>query len=130
MGRFTHKTSSRVDNPTPTNRTNMIDKFQVQHLRREKKPAKNRKRHKCPVCHEEGHHAKTCLDVLLASNEECAKAFLVKLVERGTVNGYLKSATNRFGMEFARSVMKRLDELAPDWKEPREKNVRLKRIVL
>ena len=34
MGRFTHKTSSRVDDPKPTNRTDMIDKFRVQHLKR------------------------------------------------------------------------------------------------
>ena len=73
-----------------------------------------------PLCHVDGHHAKTCPDILLADNEEYAKAFLVKIVERGTVDGYLKSATTRFGMEFARNVMKRLDELAPNWNELRE----------
>ena len=97
----------------------MIDKFQVQHLKREKKPSKERKRHKCPVCRVDGHHAKTCPDILLASNREWANAFLMKLVERGMVDGYLKSATNRFGVEFARNVQKRLDELASDGKEQR-----------
>ena len=69
------------------------------------------------MCRVDGHHAKTCPDILLTSNREWANAFLAKLVERGMVGGYLKSATNRFGVEFARNVQKRLDELASDGNE-------------
>ena len=56
----------------------------------------------------DGHHAKTCPNILLTSNREWANAFLAKLVERGMVDGYLKSATNRFGLVFAEMCRKGL----------------------
>ena len=96
----------------------MIDTVQVERLKREKKPARLPKRHKCPVCLAEGHHAKTCPDLLFAANSERATVFLKRLVERRMVDGYLKSAMNRFGMEFVVEVRKRLDEMVSESLDP------------
>ena len=92
----------------------MIDTVQVEHLKREKKPARIPKRHKCPVCLADGHHAKTCPDLLLTTNGERANAFLKRLVERRMVDGYLKSAVNRFGMCFVVEVRKKIEEMVSE----------------
>ena len=92
----------------------MIDTIQVERLKREKKPARLHKRHKCPVCLAEGHHSKTCPDLLLVANTERTNAFLKRLVERRMVDGYLKSAMNRFGMDFVVEVRKKIEEMVSE----------------
>ena len=79
----TRSTSSKVNHTSVPPSTRMVDAFQVNVLRRSQRGTDKRpKRHKCPVCQVEGHHGRTCRNILLHENAERADAFLKDLFEK------------------------------------------------
>ena len=64
-GPKTMATSSNVDHTQPPGSTKTVDRFQTEELGRRKAPLRRTKRrHRCPVCLLEGHHARTCHSIL------------------------------------------------------------------
>ena len=91
-------TSARVDHAGVPARTKMTDDFQIKVLGRSKTPVNKkspktptkRKSHRCPVCRLEGHHARTCKDVLQEENRARADRYLKTLAETNKLGSYLK----------------------------------------
>ena len=67
-------TSARVDRTAKPPSTKTVEKHQATTTGRSQR-GKARRRHTCPVCLKEGHHSKTCVDVLSEENFQRADAF-------------------------------------------------------
>ena len=117
-GRQTTSTSAKVDHMSAPPRSKAVDDFQVNTLQRAKKPARCRKRHVCPVCRCDGHHARTCRDVLLDENAERADAFFARLLEMDRVDSYVASLAKRERHSFVKLVVGRIDALAASARAP------------
>ena len=106
-------TSARVDHAAVQPRTKMIDDYQVNELHREKKPTrKRRKQHTCPVCRKEGHHARTCHEVLLDENAERADLFFKQLADANKVDAYVTSLGKRETQAFVERVIGRIEAVS------------------
>ena len=65
-GPKTTSTSARVNHTAPTPKTVMVQKALGAVRENTKPPSRDRrKQHTCPICRGEGHHARTCRDVLV-----------------------------------------------------------------
>ena len=106
-GPRTVSTSAKVNHEAVPARTTTVDKFQVNVLGRSKAPRK-RKMHSCPVCRQEGHHARTCMSILDEANRVRADAFLKTLVETKKLKPYLKSISSRSDDAFVRAIVQRI----------------------
>ena len=117
-GRQTTSTSAKVDHVSSPPQSKAVDDFQVNTLQRQKKPARSRRRHVCPVCRRDGHHAQTCHDVLLGENTERADAFFARLIEMGRVDSYVASLAKRERHSFVKLVVDRIDALSASTRAP------------
>ena len=106
-------TSSKVDHASVPQSTKMIDVFQVDVLHRSQRGTDKRpKRHKCPVCQVEGHHGRTCRNILLHENAERAEAFLKDLIEKQMIDWYISSLAKRERHPFVQDVLNRIQKLS------------------
>ena len=118
-GRQTTSTSAKVDHVSVPSQSKAVDDFQINTLQRVKKPtSRTRKRHACPVCRRDGHHARTCHDVLLDENAERADAFFVRLIETGRVDSYVASLAKRERHNFVELVIGRINLLSEAARSP------------
>ena len=118
-GRQTTSTSAKVDHVSVPSQSKAVDDFQINTLQRTKKPtSRTRKRHACPVCRRDGHHARTCHDVLLDENAERADAFFERLIETGRVDSYVASLAKRERHNFVELVIGRINLLSEAARSP------------
>ena len=102
-GPKTTSTSARVNHTAPCPRTAMVEK--VHGVVREKKPSHDRKKqHTCPICHGQGHHARTCRDVLVKENRARAEQFFIQLIETRQLDKYIVCMARRVSPQFARQI--------------------------
>ena len=112
-GYKTTSTSAKVNRTSPSPRTKMVDCFQVNALHRAKSPAeKRRKHHRCPICRREGHHARTCHDVLLDENSERSNTFFEQLVREQKVDSYISSLAKRESHASVKNVLRRIETVS------------------
>ena len=118
VGRYAVNTDAKARAMALVNGLKAVDDFQVNTLQRPKKPARSRRRHVCPVCRRDGHHAQTCHDVLLGENTERADAFFARLIEMGRVDSYVASLAKRERHSFVKLVVDRIDALSASTRAP------------
>ena len=106
-GRLATNTSSNVDMKSKQPRTKTVNDYQIAALGRGRK-VKSSRRHVCPICHREGHHAKTCRDVLLDKHSEQADVFFKRLIENNATEQYVSAMSVRVSKEFASAVTERI----------------------
>ena len=102
------KTSARVDRQVVPQRTKLVDTHQTKTLQRTTKPRGDKRRHKCRICLDQGHHARTCNDILLPEQSDRANAFLKELVDSNKQAGFLSSFARRAGKEAVAAIVERL----------------------
>ena len=72
-----------------------------------KPPSRDRrKQHTCPICRGEGHHARTCRDVLVEENRARAEQFFAQLIETQQLDKYLVCMAKRVSPQFARQIVR------------------------
>ena len=109
----TRSTSSKVNHTSVPPSTRMVDAFQVNVLQRSQRGTDKRpKRHKCPICQLEGHHGRTCRNILLHENAERADAFLKDLIEKQMIDSYISSLAKRQRHSFVQDVLNRIQKLS------------------
>ena len=106
-GRLATNTSSKVDMTSKQPGTKTVNDYQITALGRERKP-KTSRRHVCPICCREGHHAKTCRDVLLDEHAERADGFFKRLIESNATEQYARAMSARVSAEFATAIAARI----------------------
>ena len=106
-GRLATNTSSKVDMTSKQPGTKTVSDYQIAALGRERKP-KTSRRHVCPICCREGHHAKTCRDVLLDEHAERADGFFKRLIEGNATEPYARAMSARVSAEFATAIAARI----------------------
>ena len=116
-GHKTTSTSAKVNHTSVPPRTRMIDKYQVDELHRAKKPVRRRQCHTCPVCRLEGHHARTCHNVLLEENTERANTFFKHLVKSNMVDSYVSSLAKRESNAFVQKAILRIGAVSKEAKQ-------------
>ena len=104
-GPQTKTTSLKVDRKAAPSSSKMVNKFQKEVLGRVQTSKKSRRRHTCPICLVEGHHAKTCRDVLSAENRERSVTYCRKLRDRGKLFDFILSVTKRHSGASRRSMI-------------------------
>ena len=103
-GPKTTTTSARVNHTAPCPRTAMVEKVHGA-VREKAKPSHGRKKqHTCPICRGEGHHARTCRDVLVEENRARAELFFIQLIETRQLDKYLVCMARRVSPQFAREI--------------------------
>ena len=74
-------------------------------VREKSKPSHDRKKqHTCPICHGQGHHARTCRDVLVEENRARAEQFFIQLIETRQLDKYIVCMARRVSPQFARQI--------------------------
>ena len=63
-----------------------------------------KKQHACPICRGEGHHARTCRDVLVEENRARTEQFLIQFIETRQLDKYLACMARRVSPQFARQI--------------------------
>ena len=112
-GHQTRSTSAKVNHTSVPPSTKMVDAFQVDVLHRSQRGKDKRpKRHRCPVCRIEGHHAQTCQNILLQENAERADTFLKQLIETQKIESYISSIAKRQRHSFVEELLKRIKRLS------------------
>ena len=101
-------TSARVNHTALPPRTKTVDAFQVNELHRQKKPAPKCRKLTFPICRAEGHHARTCPDVLLEENTERADHFFKQLADANKVDAYVTSLAKRESHAFVEKAIRRI----------------------
>ena len=105
-GPKTMATSSNVDHTQPPGSTKTVDRFQTEELGRRKAPLRRTKRrHRCPVCLLEGHHARTCRSILSDENTERSLAYFKKLLAKDTFKAFIVSFSARESVQSAIRVV-------------------------
>ena len=107
-GPRTTATSSKVDRRAAPSRTKMVDAFQTDVLGKLKSPGKRRRKHTCPVCLVEGHHAQTCHDILSPENNKRSDAYFKKLRDSGRFVDFVVSFVRRQTPASPKSVVDQL----------------------
>ena len=107
-GPRTTATSSKVDRKAAPSRTKMVDAFQTDVLGKQKSPGKRRRKHTCPVCLVDGHHAQTCHDILSPENNERSDAYFKKLRDSGRLVDFVVSLVRRQTPASPKSVVDQL----------------------
>ena len=111
-GRQTKCTSARVDRSAKPPKTTTVNNHQVNNLGRVHKPARvSRRRHVCPVCRKEGHHATTCRDVLMEEHSARADAFFKGLIAGNKTQHYVRAMASRVSVVFANEIEERMKRL-------------------
>ena len=109
----TRSTSAKVNHTSIPPRTKMIDNYQVDALHRLRcRKEKGPKRHRCPVCRLEGHHARTCNNILLEENADRADKFLRQMIETAKIDSYISSLAKRQSHRFVEVVLERIKRLS------------------
>ena len=67
-----------------------------------------KRKHKCAVCLVEGHHARTCTNMLLEENSGRLSVFFEKIVKAGKLMSFVKSLRARRDQTYARVVLQKL----------------------
>ena len=117
-GYQTRSTSAKVNHTSVPPSTKTVDAFQVGVLHRSQRGKdKGPKRHKCPVCQHEGHHARTCQNILLQENAERADTFLKQLIQTQKIDSYISSLAKRQRHSFVEEVLERIKKLSASEKE-------------
>ena len=112
-GYKTRSTSSKVNHTSVPPRTKMIDTYQVDVLHRSRRGTDKRpKRHRCPLCRLEGHHARTCHNILLLENAQRADKFLRELIDSQRIDSYISSLAKRQRHSFIQDVLDRIKRLS------------------
>ena len=112
-GYHTRSTSAKVNHTSVPPSTKNVDAFQVEVLHRSQRGKDKRpKRHKCPVCQREGHHARTCQNIILQENAERADTFLKRLFETQKIDSYISSIAKRQRHSFVEEVLERIKMLS------------------
>ena len=107
-GPRTTATSSKVDRRAAPSRTKMVDAFQTDVLGKRKSPGKRMRKHTCPICLVDGHHARTCHDILSPENNECSDAYFKKLRDSGRLVDFVVSLVRRQTPASPKSVVDQL----------------------
>ena len=107
-GPRTTATSSKVDRRAVPSRTKMVDAFQTDVLGKRKSPGKMKRKHTCPVCLVDGHHARTCRDILSPENKERSEAYFSRLRDLGKLVGFVVSFVKRQTPASPKSVVDQL----------------------
>ena len=72
-----------------------------------------KRKHHCAVCLREGHHARTCKDMLLEENSGRLSIFFKKTIQAGGLKGFVRSLTARRDRAYSRAVIQRLRKHSP-----------------
>ena len=110
-GQRTTTTSAKVNHSAPVQLTRMVDRYQTNVLGRTKKPAGAKRRHRCSICREEGHHPQTCGSLFAAENTERTKLFFKQLIEKNRVRSFLDALTMRASSAFVRKATQMVEQL-------------------
>ena len=105
-GPRTTTTSARVDHRAACPWAKMVRDFLKQ-----TKPTRTeavKRKHRCAVCLREGHHARTCKDMLLEENVGRASVFFKKTIEAGGLKGFVESLTARRDKSYSMAVLQML----------------------
>ena len=111
-GPRTTSTSTKVDHCAHVQRAKMVGRFQVEVLDRKAKPQKAKKRHRCSICREEGHHPQTCRSILDPEHAARADIFLRRLIEKRKTQSYLDILAKRAPPAFVKRVEQRVEQLS------------------
>ena len=112
-GYQTRSTSAKVNHTSIPPRTKMIDNYQVDVLHRsQRQKEKGPKRHRCPVCRLQGHHARTCKSILLEENADRADKFLREMIETRKIDSYISSLAKHQNHMFVEDVLERIKRLS------------------
>ena len=103
-------TSARVDHVASVPRTKMIQDHVGQGNSKPK--SATRKRHTCPVCLLQGHHARTCKNMTLEENAGRLALFIEKTIKTGGLKTFVKSLTSRSDKAYARAVLQKVRQYA------------------
>ena len=108
IGPRTTTTSARVDHRTACPGAKMVRDFLEQ-----TKPTRTeavKRTHHCAVCLREGHHARTCKDMLLEENSGRLSVFFEKMIKAGGLKGFVRSLMARRDKAYSRAVIQRLNK--------------------
>ena len=86
-------------------RTKMVEDFQIQVL---KKSKKSQRKHTCPVCLVDGHHAKTCGNILAPENSGRFYEYLKRLHASGKLREFIVSLAKKRSITVATTVIAQL----------------------
>ena len=89
----------------------MVDTFQVNTLKKTKKPAKAKRRHVCSVCRGEGHHPQTCKAILATENTERADLYFTQLIRKNKARAYVDLWAKRGTHAFVSRIAERIRTL-------------------
>ena len=106
-GPLATNTSSNVDRTSKQPRTKTVYDHQIAALGREQK-RRTPRRHVCPICSREGHHAKTCRDVLLDEHAERADDFFKRLIVSNAAEQYTRAMSARVSVDHAAAIGARI----------------------
>ena len=113
-GQRTTTTSAKVNHSAPVQSTKMAEQYQTNVLGRTKKPAGAKRRHRCSICREEGHHPQTCGSLFAPENTERTKQFLKQLIEKNRVQSFLDVLTRRASSAFVRQATRMVEQLVSE----------------
>ena len=110
-GPRTTSTSAKVDRRAHVQRTHMVDTFQVNTLKKTKKPANANRRHVWSICRGEGHHPQTCKAVLAPEHTERADLSFTQLIRKNKALAYLDLWAKRGTRAFVSRIAERIRTL-------------------
>ena len=105
-GPRTTTTSARVDHRAACPGAKMVRDFLEQ--TKPTRTAAVKRKHRCAVCLREGHHARTCRDMLVEENSGRLSVFFEKTIKAGGLKSFVRSLTARRDKAYSRAVIQRL----------------------
>ena len=104
-GPQTTSTSSKVGRTAPRPKTAMVERILSSKPNGNCVGKTKRTKHTCPICRREGHHSRTCRDVLVEENRDRSDMFFIQLMDSNKFDKYLAAMAVRVSTQFAGMIL-------------------------